>query len=325
MFDGRFDARRFGLESERMPQHQGDAQYGAAGVGDAAPRDIGRRAVDGFVEPTPTVAERGGRQHPERACEHRSFVGEDVTEQVLGEHHIEVPRAAQQMHRRRVDQHVFERDGRELVLQHPAAHLAPQPRGLEDVRLVDLCDLAATRRRETAGDAGDALDLRHRIPALIEGGRAFAPLAAEVDAARELADEQHVDAFQQLGLERRGVAQRGHHGDGPQVGVDAEFGAQTEQRGLGPDRGARPPLGSPDRTQQDGVRGEAARERVRRQAVAVRVDRRSTEGKVFERELVSAETLHSLQYTQALGHHLGADAVAAEHRDARLHAGRRAS
>ena len=308
-----------------MPQQQRDAQDGAAGVGDAAPRDVGRGAVDGFVETAPPVPERRRRQHAERAGEHRGLVGEDVAEQVLGQHHIEVARPAQQVHRRRVDQHVVQRHARELVADDPAAHLAPQARGLEDVRFVDLRDLAAASCGEAAGDAGDAFHLGDRVLALVESGRPFSPFAAEVDAAGELADEEQIDALEDLGLERRGVAQRRQHRDGPQVGVDAEFGAQTQQRGLRTHRRVRPPLRTADRAEQDGVGRETSGEGVGRQTVAVRVDGGAAERQVFERELVAAETLHSLQYTQALGHHLGADAVPAEHRDARLHAGRRAS
>ena len=308
-----------------MPQQQRDAQDGAAGVGDAAPRDVRRGPVDGFIEPPTSVPERRRGQHAERAGEHRGLVGEDVAEQVLGQHHIEVARPAQQVHRGRVDQHVVQRHARELVADDTAAHLAPQARGLEHVRFVDLGDPAAASCGEAAGDAGDALHLGDRVLALIERGRALAPFAAEVDATGEFADEEQIDALEDLGLERRRIAQRRQHRDGPQVGVDAEFGAQAQQRGLGPHRRVRTPLRSADRAEQDGVRGKAARKRMRRQSVAVRVDRRSAEGKVFERELVATGALDGLQHAQTLGHHLGADAIAPKHRDARLHAGRRVS
>ena len=57
-------------------------------------------------------------------------------------------------------------------------------------------------------DAHDALDLGHGVDAGV--ATALSPsrsLLAEVDAARQLAHDEHVDARQQLGPERRGVQQ----------------------------------------------------------------------------------------------------------------------
>ena len=61
------------------------------------------------------VAERGARQHPERAGEHRRLVAEDVAEHVLGEDHVELGRARHELHRGVVDEHVLERDVLELL------------------------------------------------------------------------------------------------------------------------------------------------------------------------------------------------------------------
>ena len=158
--------------------------------------------MDGFVQAAPAVAERRRGQHTERARQHRGLVGEDVAEQVLGEHDIEVAWTTQQMHRRGVHQHVLQRHAREFVADHPGADLAPQPRGLEHVRLVHLGDLAAPSLGEAPGHARDALDLSHRIGALVERRRALAPLAAEVDTAGEFPHEQQVDALEQFRLER---------------------------------------------------------------------------------------------------------------------------
>ena len=82
---------------------------------------------------------------------------------------------------------------------------------------------------------------------------------AEVEAAGELAEDQAVDALEQLGLERRGVDERRLDGDRAQVGEQPEAAAQREQRLLRPDRGVGVvPLRPADRAEQHGV-GVAAR------------------------------------------------------------------
>ena len=121
------------------------------GIGDALAGDVGRRAVDRFVQPARAVAERGRGQQAERAGQHRGLVGQDVAEHVLGDRHVEVARAADQVHRRRVDQHVLELHVGKLVAHRRASRdLAPQARGLEHVGLVDRRELARGARAPAA-------------------------------------------------------------------------------------------------------------------------------------------------------------------------------
>ena len=105
-----------------------------------------------------------------------------------------------------------------------------------------------------------ALGVRQRV----ERGRAaglarrLAPVA-EVDAAGELADDEHVDAFEQLRPQRRGRDERRMDGDRAQVREQPEPAAQREERLLRADGRRRiGPLRAADRAEQDRV-GRAAR------------------------------------------------------------------
>ena len=66
----------------------------AIGIGDALAGDIGGRAMYRLIERAAASvgiggAERGRRQHAERAGEHRRLVGEHVAEQIVGDDDIE--------------------------------------------------------------------------------------------------------------------------------------------------------------------------------------------------------------------------------------------
>ncbi len=107
--------------------------------------DVRRRAVDRFVQAAATVAQRGRRQQAERAGQRGGLVGEDVAEQVLGDHHVVAVRLGQQQHRHRVDQLVLDRHVG--IVGGDALHrAAPQPRGFQHVGLVDRGDMAGGGR-----------------------------------------------------------------------------------------------------------------------------------------------------------------------------------
>ena len=64
------------------------------------------------------LAERGRRQHAERAGEHRGDVGEHVAEQIVGDDHVELLRIAHELHAAGVGQHVLELHVLELARVH---------------------------------------------------------------------------------------------------------------------------------------------------------------------------------------------------------------
>ena len=258
-----------------MAQHQRGGQDHADRVGDPLARDVGRRAVHGLEQRRAVAAQRGGREHAERAGEHRRLVGEDVAEHVLGDDHLEVARRGDQLHRARVDEDVLELDVRELLGVDAGDDLAPEPARVEHVGLVDgrHAALGGLEAR-----AGDPLDLRDGVDHRVEGAAVLGAALAVVQAAGELAHDQHVDALDQLALERRGVVERAQRADRAQVGVQAELGAQLEQPLLGP-HGAGlvgVPLRAAERAEQDGVGGLAGGERLVGERGAVQVDGRAS-------------------------------------------------
>ena len=113
---------------------------------------------------------------------------------------------AHEQHRARVHELVAQRDARmlggDLVRDGP-----PEARGREDVRLVDRRHVPAAVRGKLERQCDDPADLRCRIRQGVERvavrviARGFAPVP-EVDPARELPDDEHVHAVEELGPER---------------------------------------------------------------------------------------------------------------------------
>ena len=94
-----------------------------AAIGLAMPRpgDVGRGAVDRLVQaavavvPVARFAERGAGHQAHRASQHGGLVGEQVAEQVVGDHHVELGWPIQQVHGQRVGQDRQELDVREVL------------------------------------------------------------------------------------------------------------------------------------------------------------------------------------------------------------------
>jgi hypothetical protein len=116
--------------------------------------------------------------------------------------------------------------------------LAPEHRRFQHIGLVDRADALAARARGDRGDLGDAFDLRglvdHRVDRLLLaiGQRDRGLRLAEINAARQLADADDVDAVRNaLRLERRGVDQVLVEQTGADVGEETEGLAQRQERG----------------------------------------------------------------------------------------------
>jgi hypothetical protein len=117
---------------------------------------------------------------------------------------------------------------------HRRHDLVPQHAGLHDVALFGRVHLVLALAREVEGDAHDALDLVRRIHRRVDGAllavlqrHDFLRLA-EVGAAGQLAQDQDVEAFDQLALETRGFGERGVADRRAQVGEQVEFLAQAQ-------------------------------------------------------------------------------------------------
>ncbi len=303
-----------------MPQEECGRENRPERVGDAAARDVGRRAVDRLKEAALPVTQRGRRQDAEGTGEHRGFVAQDVAEHVLGEQHVEIAWAADQVHRGGIDQHVLERDLGELGAHEALDHRAPEARGLEHVRFVDRRHVPAARTGEGARDARDTLDLCDRIGADVGGVSRRAMLLAEIDSAGELPHEHEVDAIDDFRPDGRGIAQRRVNGDGPQVRIDAKLAPQRKQGRLGAQlRIGRAPLRPADRAEQHCVGATAQRQGRSRQPVTVQIDGRTAEERGRKLEVVPELRRDRFEDAHGLRDDLRSDSVAAEYRDQRLH------
>ena len=159
------------------------------------------------------------------------------------------------------------------------------------------------------GGAGDAVDLRDRVLAVVVGGVAVAAGVAEVDAAGQLADDQQVGAGDPLLAQRAGADQGRARPHRAQVGVEAHPLAQAEQALLGARRvgvgGV--PFRAADGAEQDGVGAAAGLEDLVGEGGAVLVDRDAADQPLVELEL--AERLEQLA---GGADDLGADPVAGQ-------------
>ena len=196
--------------------------------------------------------------------------------------------------------------------------LAPEPRGLHHVGLVDRGDLRLVAGALGAaaggleGGAGDALDFGGVVLAGVEGGVAVAAGLAEVDAAGELADDQQVGAGDALLAQRAGAHQRRARADRAQVGVEAHPLAEAEQALLGARvvGVGRVPFGTADRAEQDRVGGLAGVQHLVGEGDAVGVDRAAA-----HEALVVVELAQGVEDLAGGGDDLGADPVTGQDDD----------
>ena len=166
--DRPFDALADLRVAEGVAKHHRHRQDRRKRIGLVLSGDVRGGTVDRLVESLAVGIQRRGRQHADRAGEHRRLVGQDVAEHVAGDDHVELLRIAHELHRRVVDVHVRELHVG-IVLAHRADDFAPQDRRIEHVGLVHRAELAAALARDVEADARDAANFRlaveHRVEA----------------------------------------------------------------------------------------------------------------------------------------------------------------
>ena len=208
-------------------------------VGDAAPRDVGRRAVHRLVE-----AEGARRRATPTAACRASPTSTDASSLRMSPNMLPASTTSNDAGRRI---RCMAQESTSACSSSTSGYSratrdhgrAPQPHRRQHVRLVDRGELLAAPARGGERDARDALHLARRCRAWCR--RRSVPLAlllarAEVGVAGELAHEQDVDAVEQLGADRREVHQALVDRDRPQVGEQLERLAQREQAVLGAHR-----------------------------------------------------------------------------------------
>ena len=271
--DRGLDARRVLRAAEAVAQHHRRREEGRERVGDALAGDVGRRAVDRLEEARLALGAEARRgQHSQRAGQHRRLVAEDVAEEVLGDDHVEVGRARDELHRRVVDQQVVELDVG--VVGGDAGR--PTSRQRREVSSTLALSTEVTRglrpepsaRRRAASKPTRAMRSisADRVRAVVVGDVAVAAAVAEVDAAGQLADDEQVGAGDPLLAQRAGVDQGRARPHRPQVREQPQPLAQAEQPLLGARRVGvgRVPLRAADRAEQDRVGARGRRRAPRR-------------------------------------------------------------
>ncbi len=315
--DGALDAAGGVFLAEGVPEHHGGGEDGGDGVGEVASSEVGCGAVDGFVEAARGVSEGCGGEQPDGASELRGLVGEDVAEHVGGDDDVEARGIADELHGGVVDEHVLEGDVGEFAGESVEG-LAPESGGFEDVGLVDGGEMASAAAGALECGAGDAFDFKDGIGLGVEGlgavGAVAASAFAEIDAAREFADDEEVEAVGgEVGAERGGVAEGGEESGGAQVGVEAEGLAEAEEGAFGAQVGGEGvPFGAADGAEEDAVGVEAGVEGVLWEGDAVAVDGGAAREAFGEMEVEAS----GAEDVDGGADDLGADAVARNERDA---------
>ena len=143
-------------------EHERGREDGGHGIRTAAAGDVGSRAVDGLEQAGAAVGQGGRRGQPDAAGDRSGEVGEDVAEQVLGDHDVELRGTLDQAHGHGVDQLVLELDLGVLgaTSSATARHRA---RGLEDVGLVDAGHAAAPPARRAGRPAARRAGSRRAV------------------------------------------------------------------------------------------------------------------------------------------------------------------
>ena len=314
------DAIGVRAQAQRVAEEHGRGKDGRDGIGDSLPRDIGRGAVHGLVEPH-AAPDACRREHAHGAGQDGRLVGEDVAEGVLGDDGVEVRRLVDESHGAVVHEDVLEGHLR-IVLAHAGDHLAPELRDHKDVGLVHGSQSLLPLHGDVEGGPGHSLHLARGVghgvhgPGAAVGELLPAPRLAEVEPARQLPDDHDVGALDHLALQGGGVQQHGEALGRSQVGEEVELLAKAQESPLGLLLLRQSvPLGSPDRAEEDGVALLAQPEGGGGERLARGVDGRPSDESGLELEGGAGGPAHHLEHLAGFGRHLLPDAVAPEQRD----------
>jgi hypothetical protein len=121
--------------------------------------------------------------------------------------HVELLGAPHELHGAIVGEHVLQFDVGVVGRVDARDDLVPEHAGLHHVALLGRRHLVAARARQIEGDACDAVDLGRGVDLRVDGAllagferHDFLRLA-EIDAARQLAHDQDIEALDQFALE----------------------------------------------------------------------------------------------------------------------------
>mmetsp|Transcript_128601 Transcript_128601/g.222164 ORF Transcript_128601/g.222164 Transcript_128601/m.222164 type:complete len:218 (-) Transcript_128601:456-1109(-) len=186
------------LEIEGVPEHHSCTEDGSQGVGDTLACNVRGRAMDRFIQSKSTLVQRGTGQQSQRARQYRSLIRQNVTKDVGGDKHVEIPRPSDQVHSKGIDQCVLYFDVRELLLHHTGDNLTPQARACQDVGLIHTGDLIASLAGQLRSHTCYTLHFHGGVQFLVRSPPTAIILHAlpEVNASCQLTNEDHISAFE---------------------------------------------------------------------------------------------------------------------------------
>ncbi len=305
------DAVGRGLVPEVRQQHR-DRQHGRGRVGLALPCDVGRGAVDRLEHAGvgPARVDVAAGCQADAAGDRRTDVGEDVSEQVVGDHDVEPLGLGQEEHGRSVHVAVVASDLRELRGDLVEGALPQRSRVDQHVGLVDQRDRATAGAGSAEGIAHDPLDAEPRVEALlgrhlVRSAPAKRPAGADVRTLGALPADDHVDVGRALARQWRGDAREQLHRTQVHVVVELEAQRQQDPALEDPRRHAR----VTDRAQQDRVLAPQLGQHRCGQRLARGVVAAGAEVVVGGRDEQTGQRRDGVEHLQALGDHLGPDPV----------------
>ena len=149
---------------------------------------------------------------------------------------------------------------------------------------------------------------------------ALSTLDAEIAAAGQLANKQHVDVFEQMRFQRCQVGGSRMRRDRAQVGKHTEFRSQFEQALLRSNLGIGiTPFRSTHRGEKYRVAGRAQGNRLGRQGVAAGVNRRTADQAGLQDEFVTKLLGYRQQKFFSLSAHFGSDSIARQQGNGGFH------
>ena len=270
--------------------------------------------MDRLIHTLAIGIQRSRRQHTDRTGQHRGNIREDIAEHVGGNHHIELPGRAHQLHGGIVDIHVTQLDIR-IVLCNTQHDLAPQFGHFQHVGLVHRAQALAALARNLERRTADALDLRLAVHQRVETfllaivQRAHATWLAKVNTTGQLAHDHDVQAGHHFRFQRGSFRQLRIQNGRAQVREQFKFGTQAQQTLLRPQWAIqRLILRTADRAQQNRICRARLIQRIFRQRMACGIVGRAADQPFFQFN-IQATGLQRMQNFYRFGDNLRANAV----------------
>ena len=291
-------------------------------------RDIRRRASAWLVETEAVLPEGGGGKHPEGARDLRHLIGENISEHIFCQDHIEAARLPHKKHRGGIHEGMAQlhlRISLPFLLHDPS----PKPRAVQNIRLVHGAKPPSPPSGDRKGLPRDPPDLGFPVAKLVPRDE-LSPLPhcapfAEIEPSGELPHHHKVKAVPDDGLPKRaGIPKLRVELRRPEIAKEPEPLPKLQKTGLRsffrrekiPGRDA--DLSS-DRSHQHRVRSSAFLEGLLRQRLSEAIDRRAAHEKLPELKMMTVERGDPEKYLPCLPDDFRTDPVSLYHSNPVFH------